>query len=416
MLFCELFKQLTKCQSLLVRFAFLLVLVLLVSSCGKKVNSSQEHKLAEGVINQLSIEKTCQEVPLRYEQETLEVFNYYNQMILAEPTLLGYVSPRNYDFISPLIVKPEFFLQKLTEIKNNNRQQLSSVERQTLIIDELFYLEQSARRFEFSKCRFPLMTKKYVEDPRPFLKLGQSCKGDNGQNEKFCQLEQLKLMSNDELSELVKKAVPLCVSLTKNIVSCRSELYVKKQQGKVADFIYYYQERYKQEKFNKFYLLSDEHRRYSCEKMDDKIELTIQIYAPSLDPFQYQFVRDSIVAHWVGEKFRLKIQRISEDHQEALKIYLTDKLLSHVTNKFPNSIFLALSQLNQQNAKVIAHEFGHILGFPDCYSEIFDQKKNELVYFEHQKNEYNLMCTVKNFARVPSTYIQQLIERSCVFK
>ncbi len=415
MLFCELFKQLTKGQSLWIRLIFCLTLSFFVTSCGKKVNSSQSHNLAEGVINQLTIEKTCQETPLRYEKETLEVFNFYNQLVIQQPSLLAYVSPRHYDFLNPLVIKPEFFLQKLEEIKKKNSQSLSNSERQNLVIDEIFYLEQSARRFEFLKCKFPLMTTKYVEDPRPFLKLGQACLTKNEQKESFCQLEEIKSMSEEERSQLVKKSIPLCVALTKNIVSCRSELYMKKQQGKLAEFIFSYQEKYRLEKYNKFYQLKEDHRKFECLNHSNVIEMNVQIYAPHLDSNQFQLIQQSLVSHWVGENFKLNIKRIQNDHPQAVKVYLTDKLLSHVSNQFPNTIFLAHSQFNQQISKVIGHEFGHVLGFPDCYSEIFDQKKNELVYFEHQKNEYNLMCSIKNFARVPQSYIQQLIERSCVF-
>jgi hypothetical protein len=146
------------------------------------------------------------------------------------------------------------------------------------------------------------------------------------------------------------------------------------------------------------------------------VEMVVKIFAPKLESFQFQTVRDSLIQHWASEKFKLIIERIEEDQPDAVKISLTNKLISHVTDRYPNTIFLAVNHFQLNQSKVIAHEFGHILGFPDCYSEIFDQKKNELVYFEHKKNEYNLMCTIKNFARVPSTYIEQLVERSCVFK
>jgi hypothetical protein len=416
MLFREVFKQMTKCQSLLLKGTWILSVILVTASCGKKVNSSQDHKLAEGVINQLTIEKNCLETPLRYEKETLEVFSYYNELLMREPTLLGYISPRNYDFLDPLIIKPEFFLQKLAEIKKNNSLFRSSAERQSLVIDELFYLEQSARRFEFAKCKFPLMTRKYVEDPRPYLKLGLACLNKDGGSKNFCSLDELKAMDKAELSMLVKKTIPLCVALTKNIVACRSELYMKKEQGKEAEFVNFYQEKYRTDKYNKFYLLAENNRKFSCQNLEGFVEMAVKIFAPKLDSFQFQLVRDSLIQHWASEKFKLSIERIEVDQSDAVKIYLTDKLVSHVTSRYPNTIFLAVSQFQLNQSKVIAHEFGHILGFPDCYSEIFDQKKNELVYFEHKKNEYNLMCTIKNFARVPSTYIEQLVERSCVFK
>lgn len=41
--------------------------------------------------------------------------------------------------------------------------------------------------------------------------------------------------------------------------------------------------------------------------------------------------------------------------------------------------------------EVVRHEFGHVLGFPDCYVEFFDTTQQAMIYYE--LDEQNLMCS-----------------------
>ncbi len=39
----------------------------------------------------------------------------------------------------------------------------------------------------------------------------------------------------------------------------------------------------------------------------------------------------------------------------------------------------------------IRHEFGHVLGFPDCYIEFYEQASGEII--NYQIDTSNLMCS-----------------------
>jgi hypothetical protein len=69
-----------------------------------------------------------------------------------------------------------------------------------------------------------------------------------------------------------------------------------------------------------------------------------------------------------------------------------------------------------QRSKVLAHELGLVLGFPDCYVEFFDNSKKELVYYEIAEKNMNIMCSMKEGVKVPSDYFLQLEQSSCNFR
>ena len=53
-------------------------------------------------------------------------------------------------------------------------------------------------------------------------------------------------------------------------------------------------------------------------------------------------------------------------------------------------------------AKVLAHEFGHNLGLPDCQIEGLSADENVFFYFELDRKNKNLMCSIDFGEMIPS--------------
>jgi hypothetical protein len=45
-----------------------------------------------------------------------------------------------------------------------------------------------------------------------------------------------------------------------------------------------------------------------------------------------------------------------------------------------------------ENETVLAHEFGHALGFPDCYVEFYDDDEQAII--NYQLDVQNIMCSL----------------------
>jgi hypothetical protein len=61
---------------------------------------------------------------------------------------------------------------------------------------------------------------------------------------------------------------------------------------------------------------------------------------------------------------------------------------------------------NNISRKILSHEFGHILGFNDCYIEYWDQTKRELIYYTLDSG--NIMCSSNGY--VQKQHIEKIIQ------
>ena len=70
-------------------------------------------------------------------------------------------------------------------------------------------------------------------------------------------------------------------------------------------------------------------------------------------------------------------------------LLIHENTIAHVVNF--RTLFISPTDL-YYNPQTVAHEAGHLLGFPDCYLEYVDENTNEAVYYEI--NQHNIMCSL----------------------
>ncbi|MFW5887488.1 MAG: hypothetical protein ACOCUH_01700, partial [Bacteriovoracia bacterium] len=118
----------------------------------------------------------------------------------------------------------------------------------------------------------------------------------------------------------------------------------------------------------------------------------------------FKLAKNAIETIWSFENLKLKIH--SSTHYNAPTLSLTAGPISFVT-KDRKKLFLSKDiDLNSHKAmQTMAHEFGHLLGFDDCYVEFLDPKLKSAVYYEVDRN--NLMCNT--YGVVNSTHGEELI-------
>jgi hypothetical protein len=112
--------------------------------------------------------------------------------------------------------------------------------------------------------------------------------------------------------------------------------------------------------------------------------------------------------------FRLEIEFVeSPDVPGTIKIVATEKSSSHVHADYPQTIFMNTNIFGAEFDNTLAHELGHILGFPDCYVTLYDQGTKSIVYYE--LDQENFMCSPASLGKLPKDYIDQVTAQVCDF-
>lgn len=335
---------------------------------------------------------------------SIEIEKLFNRERFVHPQSFFFIEPRTYNFENPLILSIDGMKKDFVSIKNDPQiEQRSS---------DLFYLFNNDLRFESQKCQFAALAEKKKYDLRPYLNITHECyKKFNNVN---CEDSEFINMSVEKLSWAKTNAIDLCLSFSKNL-SCIQEFRTNLKNNTLGAMIRRYQDRFVTERYETLFKLRPTHNKYSCNKEGEKTVMTLKIYAPTFGEDYLRQLLDNVESTWANSKFSLKLELVNTESKGVIHILPTDKSVSYVPDNDNRIVFLSNAQDFQTTKRVLAHEFGHVLGFPDCYIEFFDDMKKELVYYEISKNFTNIMCSMKNGVQVPEDYYAQLEQNSCLF-
>src|SRR6185312_3661159 len=134
----------------------------------------------------------------------------------------------------------------------------------------------------------------------------------------------------------------------------------------------------------------------SFATIDGMDTFTIPFMNPAL-PRVLSFVKDNVEAEWTQKSatpWALKLNIVPDDHDgETPHVEFQAGATPHVNELGGNIITMDqnVSLDDYANNWTIRHEFGHVLGFPDCYLEFYD--KNQGVIINYQLDITNLMCS-----------------------
>jgi len=132
-----------------------------------------------------------------------------------------------------------------------------------------------------------------------------------------------------------------------------------------------------------------------------------EFLAPFTDPQSEdvrRFLQDNIEAEWKVGPWALKLP-FTNAANHASVVFLPD-VTPQVNGLGGNRITMNARQpLSEYDAQhTIRHEFGHVLGFPDCYVEFFDEDQGAMV--NYQIDTGNIMCSRRG--KVGTQHVEEL--------
>jgi hypothetical protein len=115
---------------------------------------------------------------------------------------------------------------------------------------------------------------------------------------------------------------------------------------------------------------------------------------PFIDPNNAgvaSYLKDNVEDEWKWQNWELKIVFQKGDPASMSHLEFAPGVTAHV--EVPNKIVMDENQPTTEydSQWTIRHEFGHILGFPDCYVEFYDEDRSRMV--NYQLDTTNLMCS-----------------------
>lgn len=333
-----------------------------------------------------------------------DIERLYSEQRINNPQNFFFIEERSYNFENPLVLSANELKKAYLQIKADPRPEERS--------NDLFYLFNSDQRYESQRCQFPALAEKRKYDLRPYLNITHACYKKYETNS--CDDKEYINMSPDKASWAKINAIDLCLSFSKSI-SCRKEYESNLRNNTLGEMIRRYQDRFEKERYGPLFKLRPVHNKYSCDHIGEQIVMNLNVFGPAFDREYLRALLDAVEATWKNDNFMLKLKIVDKNSANVIQIMPTMKAISFVPDNDNRAVFLSSAQDLQTTKRVLAHEFGHVLGFPDCYIEFFDDIKKELVYYEISKNYTNIMCSLKNGVRVPEDYFVQLEQNSCIF-
>lgn len=388
----------------------LITLMIVMVSCGQKINKAPP-VYSEAEISYLLIEQKCIGDRPDPEPVSVEIAKTYNEFKSAQPFVFYNMQVRLYDYKTPLIINLDDMEKKLIEIKARITQVTAESLKNTA--EDLFYLYQNAMRFEGQKCSFPQLTKKKFQDVRPYLEMLDFCTEKNGDG--FCSSETIANLTASESRFVEEKVVKLCKAFDSSDVNCQAQYIIKKQNKTIPALVSLYQKKFQAERYGKLFSLRDSHLKFQCLSIEDVTTMTLKVYSQYLDVYTLGVLTRFVSDSWSRGNFRLSIEIVDQPGSDVVEILPSTTGVSYVPDNNNRKVFLSTILDVETQKKVLAHEFGHVLGFPDCYTEFFDNQNKDLVYYEISRENTNIMCSLKPGVSVPDDYLSQLAQKSCLF-
>lgn len=394
------------------RLTILITLLTVMVSCGQKINPERS-PYSEAEISYLLIEKQCAGERSEAEPVSVEIAKVYNEFQGHHAFIFYNMPVRLYDYKSPLIINLDEMEKKLIDIKAQVAVAMAAPEYASKVAEELFYLYQNAMRFEGQKCSFSHLTKKKTQDVKPYLEMLDFCIEKNGDG--ICTSETIVNLTQKESKFVEEKTIKLCKAFDSSDVNCQAQYNIQKRNKTIPKLVSLYQKKFQAERYNKLFTLRSSHLRYQCQKNEDVTTMTIKVYSQHLDVFTQGVLTSFVSDSWSRGNFRLNIENVDQPGSDVVEILPSTTGVSYVPDNNNRKVFLSTILDIDTQKKVLAHEFGHVLGFPDCYTEYFDNQNKDLVYYEISKENTNIMCSLKSGVSVPDDYLSQLAQKSCLF-
>lgn len=216
--------------------------------------------------------------------------------------------------------------------------------------------------------------------------------------ERRVKLASPKAWSEEERARMTDWFVSLCLNNGQNLGSCRSKVAGAIQAGRDMNPLYDRWQREALDLYNSFfeipsYAARDDVRFHGS--VNPQL-LTFPFATPETEEIR-RFLADNIEDEWRFERWQL---RLAFEDGAAAHVEFEPGVTPHVNGLGGDTITMNSEQpLTEYDAQwTIRHEFGHVLGFPDCYVEFYDEDRASI--FNYQIDVDNLMCSRRGHIQI----------------
>ena len=197
-------------------------------------------------------------------------------------------------------------------------------------------------------------------------------------------LKDTATINKDELPKIKEALLGVCFNNTGNKISCSTGYNLAFMQNKLGDF---FTKHYPagEKTWNNFFAIHPSNVKKFITATE--FEMVVPFQIPEGQKF-IDFLRNNIEDEFKFSHWNLKMD--FGNFPVAPKLVFVANSTPHVIG---DVIYMDRNQsLDEFDTKwTIRHEFGHILGFPDCYHEFYDTSIDSFV--NYQLDVTDLMCS-----------------------
>jgi len=200
-------------------------------------------------------------------------------------------------------------------------------------------------------------------------------------------MKEFDLFSQTEKDKLANALTKICMNKLGDFYECESLLKTAIAEKKVTEFYQMYIDTARVT-WHSFFKIPDSARRKDIVWKDTNTEF---LFSEPKDPKFQSFIKNNIEEEFQFEDWKLKI--IFSFLPDLPKLFFQAGTQPHVDKLGGNIITLDANQSTDEfeSKWMIKHEFGHVLGLPDCYHEFYDVETKS--YINYQLDSTNIMCS-----------------------
>lgn len=167
-----------------------------------------------------------------------------------------------------------------------------------------------------------------------------------------------------------------------------------------------------------FFTLKNKNLYLQCLKVAGKNRIEVPVFISDMVrerwPGKFQEYLSQASAYWKNEEIQVIFREALIGEQNPVMLKLSDKVLSYVPQLGGNELYLSrfLSH-DERLVKILAHELGHVIGLPDCYVEGVSLEDNRFFYFELDRKNKNLMCSIDFGSKISESAFIQIKTNYC---
>jgi hypothetical protein len=201
------------------------------------------------------------------------------------------------------------------------------------------------------------------------------------------ELRDVGTLSTSQLTEIKEALAMICMNGTRNLKKCKTLVEAAVKKNSLADFYLKYISS-SQKVWKKFFNIPAWARR--TDIVWSGLSMSAPFNTPKIPKFG-PYLKDNVEDEFRWGAWELKIAMGNYPQGPYLKF--EPGVVPHVNGLGGNEIVMDSNQPIEEYESqwTIRHEFGHVLGLPDCYHEFYDVSAR--AYVNYQLDITDLMCS-----------------------